>query len=104
MFNGSLLNPDGIKEAIATVEGIEEYQIIFTRQRQDDPSSPDALLVRVAVQPGEQERVHMELVETVTGAASMRPSIEFVSRSEIINLGQSLKSTRVVDLRPTEKI
>ncbi len=104
MFNGALLNPDGIKEAIATVEGIEEYQIIFTRQRQDDPSSPDALLVRVAAQPGEQERVQMELVETVTVAASMRPSVEFVSMSEIFDPGQSLKSTRVIDLRLTKEM
>ena len=104
MFNGALLNPNGIKEAIATVEGIEEYQIVFTKQREDDPSSPDALLVRVAAQPGEQERVHMELAETVTVAASTRPSIEFVSRSEIFDPDQSLKSTRVLDLRPPEEV
>lgn len=104
MFNGALLNPDIIKEAIATVEGIDEYQIVFTRQREDDPSSPDALLVRVAAQPGEQERVQRELVETVTGAASMRPSIEFVgSRNDIFNPNQTFKSTRVVDLRPKEE-
>ena len=57
MFNGALINPDGIKEAIATVEGIEEYQIVFTKEQESDPSSPDALLVRVTAQPGEQERV-----------------------------------------------
>jgi hypothetical protein len=43
--------------------------------------------------------VQRELVETVTGILSIRPSIEFVSRSEIFNPGQSFKSTRVVDLR-----
>jgi phenylacetate-CoA ligase len=100
-FNDTLLNPDGIKEAIAAVEGIEEYQIVFTRQRQDDPSS-DVLLVRVAVRPGEQERVQTDLVETVTGTLSIRPSIEFVTRSEIFKPGESFKSTRVIDLRPTD--
>jgi phenylacetate-CoA ligase len=104
MFNGTLLNPDGIKEAIAAVEGIEEYQIVFTRQRQDDPSSPDALIVRVAAQPGEQERVQRELLETVTVAASMRPSIEFVGgRNDIFDPHQAFKSTRVIDLRPKEE-
>src|SRR5205823_10672484 len=39
-FNGALLNPDALKEAIATVEGIEEYQIVFIRQQRDDLSSP----------------------------------------------------------------
>jgi phenylacetate-CoA ligase len=105
MFNGALLNPDGIKEAIATVEGIEEYQIVFTTQRKDDQSSPDALLVRVAMQSGEQERVRTELVAKVTAATSLRPSIEFVdSRSEIFDPGQKFKATRVVDLRPTEEM
>ncbi len=47
MFNGALINPDGIKEAIAAVEGIEEYQIVFTKEQKGDPSSPDTLLVRV---------------------------------------------------------
>jgi phenylacetate-CoA ligase len=104
MFNGALLNPDIIKEAIATVDGIEEYQIVFTRQRQDDPFSPDALLVRVAAQPGEQERVQKELAETVTGAASMHPSIEFVgSRNDIFDPNQTFKSARVVDLRSKEE-
>lgn len=102
MFNGALINPDGIKEAIAAVEGVEEYQIVFTKERERDPSSPDMLLVRVAAQPDEQERVRIELAAKVTAATSMRPSIEFVgSKSEIFDPGQTFKATRVVDLRPT---
>ncbi len=102
-FNGALLNPDPIKEAIAAIEGIEEYQIVVTRQRQGDPASPDALLVRVAAQPEEQARVRRELEETVTTVAAMRPSIEFVSsRNDIFDPNQTFKSTRVVDLRSAE--
>jgi phenylacetate-CoA ligase len=105
MFNSTLINPDGIKEAIATVEGIEEYQIVFTKEQEGDPSSQDVLLVRVTVQPDQQERVRTELAAKVTTAASMRPSIEFVdSRSEIFDPGQKFKATRVVDLRPTEEV
>ncbi|HEY1350377.1 MAG TPA: AMP-binding protein [Ktedonobacteraceae bacterium] len=99
-FNGALLHPDTLKEAIATVEGIEEYQIVFTRQQSADPSSPDALLVRVAAQPGEQERVQRAVGEAVRGATSLRPSIEFVdSLNDIFDPNQTFKSTRVVDLR-----
>jgi phenylacetate-CoA ligase len=104
-FNGALINPDGIKEAIATVEGVEEYQIVFTKERESDPTSPDLLLVRVSAQPDEQERVRTELAATVTAATSMRPSIEFVgSKSEIFDPGQTFKAARVVDLRPTEEV
>ena len=104
VFNGVLINPDEIKEAIAAVEGVEEYQIVFTKERRGDPSSPDALLVRVSAQPDERERVRTELAATVTAATSMRPSIEFVgSPSEIFDPTQQFKVTRVVDLRPKEK-
>ncbi len=103
MFNGDLLNPDALTEAIATVKGIEEFQIVLSRQRRDDLSSPDALLVRVATQPGEQERVQRELEEAVTDAISMHPSIEFVeSLNDIFDPNQTFKSTRVVDLRAKE--
>ncbi len=103
-LKGTLINPDVIKEAIATVEGVDEYQIVFTREQEDDPFSPDKLLVRVAVQPGEQDRVRTELAAKVTAAAEMRPFIEFVgSMNEIFDPNQTLKSTRVVDLRPKDE-
>ncbi len=105
MFKGALINPDIIKEAITTVEGVEEYQIVFTKEQESDSSSPDALLVRITAQPSEQERVQTELIATVTAVASTRPSIEFVrSRSEIFDPDQTLKSTRVIDLRPKNEV
>jgi phenylacetate-coenzyme A ligase PaaK-like adenylate-forming protein len=101
ILKGSLMNPDVLKEAIASVEGIDEYQIVVTAQRQDEPSSPDLLQVRVAAQPGEQERVRTELTKALTAVASMPFSIEFVnSRNEIFDPTQEPKATRVVDLRP----
>jgi phenylacetate-coenzyme A ligase PaaK-like adenylate-forming protein len=100
-----LLNPDAIKEAIATVEGVEEYQIVFTKERENDPFSPDMLLVRITAQPDVQERIRTELAAKVTAATSVCPSIEFVdSMSEIFDPGQKFKATRVVDLRPTEEV
>jgi phenylacetate-CoA ligase len=102
-LKGTLINPDIIKEAIATVQGVEEYQIVFTKEKQDDPYSADKLLVRVATQPSEQERIRTELAPKVAEAAEMRPSIEFVEMSEIFDPSKALKSTRVVDLRPKDE-
>lgn len=102
-LKGTLINPDAIKEAIATVDGIEEYQIVFTKEQTNDPYSPDKLLVRVATPPDEQERVRTQLTTKVTEAAEMRPVIEFVSNmSDIFDPTKTLKSTRMVDLRPAE--
>src|SRR5215472_12925462 len=87
MFNGVLLNADGIKEAITTIEGIEEYQIVFSKGRESDPSSPDILLIRVTAGLDEQEQVRTEVVEKVTAVTSIRPLIEFVdSRKDIFDL------------------
>jgi len=101
-LKGTLINPDFIKEAIATVEGIEEYQIVFTKEQLDDPYSGDKLLVRVASQPNEQERIKTQLIAKVAEAAEMRPTIEFVGMSDIFDPAKTLKSTRVVDVRPVE--
>lgn len=102
-LKGTLINPDAIKEAIATVEGIEEYQIIFTKEQKDDPYSADQLLVRVAAPAAEQERVRSQLAAKVVEAAEMRPLIEFVNNmSDIFDPTKTLKSTRVVDMRPSE--
>lgn len=102
-LKGTLINPDVIKEAIATVAGIEEYQIVFSKEKQDDPYSSDQLLVRVAAPTGEQERVRTQLASKVAEAAEMRPVIEFVQdMSEIFDPTRTLKSTRVVDTRPAE--
>jgi len=97
---GTLINPDVIKEAIATVSGIDEYQIVFTKEHPDDPYSEDKLVVRVAVAPERRREVTERLVPVVHAAAEMRPVIEFAEMSEIFDPTQSLKSTRVVDRRP----
>lgn len=101
-LKGTLINPDILKEAIATIDGIEEYQIVFTKEQVDDLYSGDALLVRVASQPDDQERIRTQLSVKVAEAAEMRPTIEFVGMSDIFDPAKTLKSTRVVDLRPTE--
>jgi phenylacetate-CoA ligase len=103
LFNGTLLHPDVIKEAIASVEGVEEYRIVFTRQSGGDPSSPDRLLVRIAAQETEQERLRANLTTAVISAVSIHPTIEFVgSENELFDPEKALKSTRVVDLRQKE--
>ncbi|MDQ2904822.1 MAG: AMP-binding protein [Ktedonobacteraceae bacterium] len=102
-LKGTLINPDAIKEAIATVDGIEEYQIVFTKEQPNDPYSADQLLLRVAARPDDQQAIKTQLVARVTEAAEMRPIIEFVANmSDIFDPTKTLKSTRVVDLRPAE--
>lgn len=99
-LKGTLINPDLMKEAIATIEGIEEYQIIFTKENEADPYSADKLVVRVAAPPDEHERIRAQLTTKVAEAAEMRPIIEYVSMSDIFDPNKTLKSTRVVDKRP----
>lgn len=99
----TVINPDIIKEVLATVEGIQEYQVVFTKEQEGNPLSPDMLLVRVAVESGEQERVKAALMTLVAEAVQMPASVEFVdSMSDIFDPNQTLKPNRVLDLRPGE--
>jgi len=56
----------------------------------------------VAAPADEQARIKTQLTAKVTEATEMRPSIEFVGMSEIFDPAKTLKSTRVIDIRPTE--
>ena len=104
-LKGTLVNPDVMKEAIATIDGIDEYQIIFTKENLEDPYSLDKLVVRIATSTHEAAREQLveALRQRMQEAAEMRPVIEFAQMSEIFDPSKTLKSTRVIDLRPVEE-
>ncbi|MFQ5693813.1 MAG: hypothetical protein ACE5IM_12305 [Nitrospinota bacterium] len=104
-----LVNPDVIVEALSAMEGVGEFQVVFTRE--DRPGAMDELVVRVESAPspapgrvsdgqGDAEGVREAIVRRVREAASIRPGVEFVPRGELYDQERSIKARRVVDLRP----
>jgi len=103
---GTLVNPDLMKEAIATVSGIDEYQIVFTKEDAADRYSGDRVVVRLAVaaaDDGARDRIAAAVRDRVAAAAELRPAIEFTTMDAIFDPTKTLKSSRVVDLRPVDE-
>ena len=69
-----------------------------------EPGQPICFLILSYSSLRSQLGIRTELAAKVTAAAEMRPFIEFVgSMNEIFDPNQTLKSTRVVDLRPKDE-
>jgi hypothetical protein len=100
-IKGTLVNPDILKTEITAVQGIEEYQIVFTKEDLKDPLSLDHLQIKVAPAPGmDRDQLKASLVTRARKAVEMTPEIVFCEKEEIFDPAKTLKSTRVVDIRP----
>jgi phenylacetate-coenzyme A ligase PaaK-like adenylate-forming protein len=101
-IKGTLINPDILKTEITAVQGIDEYQIVFTKVDLKDPLSLDHLQIKIAASAGfDKVKLQKEIMERGRRAVEMTPEIIFVERAEdIFDPTKTLKSTRVVDIRP----
>lgn len=99
-IKGMLINTALLKEEIASIQGVEEYQIVFTKQYPNDPFSMDQLIVKVATKDENQKKMSETIVNRVHNTIAVRPLVEFLKRDEIYDPTKSIKSSRIVDLRP----
>ncbi|MBN2515404.1 MAG: AMP-binding protein [Deltaproteobacteria bacterium] len=100
-IKGTLINPDILKTEITEIKGIEEYQIVFTKEDKKDPLSLDKLEIKVAIAEGfAKDDVEKQVVARARKAVEMTPEIVFVDMKEIFDPTKTLKSQRVVDERP----
>ncbi len=89
------------KTEITALQGIEEYQIVFTKEDLKDPLSLDHLQIKVAPAPGvDRDQLKASLVTRARRSVEMTPEIVFCEKEEIFDPAKTLKSTRVVDIRP----
>jgi phenylacetate-CoA ligase len=101
-LKGTLINPESLRDAIANIRGVTEYQIVFTKEDEKDPHSMDKLQIKIGTPDRDQKEVEREVIEAARQAVEMRPDVIFVPPSEIFDPTATLKATRVVDLRPKE--
>lgn len=100
-LKGTLINPEVLRDAVANVKGVGEYQIIFTKKDTEDPFSPDELLIKIApLEQSNKEEIEKEVYDKIVNAMEMRPKVQFVELSEIFDPKTALKATRIVDMRP----
>ena len=96
---GMLMSPDQLQEAIRLVAGVDEFQVVVTRQDPADPYSMDELVVRVATRRGDVARLTDELVTAAATATGVRPRVELTGANDIYDPSRHAKAQRFVDRR-----
>jgi phenylacetate-coenzyme A ligase PaaK-like adenylate-forming protein len=96
---GKLVNPEAVKNQLAGVKGLVEYQMVVEKEEPANPLSPDRLIIRLSVAGRMRQELEEEVVTRVRGAAGITPRLEFVQSPEIYDPTMALKATRFLDKR-----
>ena len=97
---GMLINPAVLFEALRSVPGVDEFQVVVAKEDPADPFSMDEMILRVAASAGgNQSALSEALVTAAQGAVQVRPRVVFEDASAIYDPGVEAKATRLVDRR-----
>jgi phenylacetate-coenzyme A ligase PaaK-like adenylate-forming protein len=101
---GVLINPEILRNEVATTAGVGEYCFVLKKEDPSDPYSADVLELRVALLEGvNKSDLEKELSEKVFNAVEVRPKVVFQDMNAIFDPTVSLKAQRVLDFRPKTK-
>ncbi|MDI6873149.1 phenylacetate--CoA ligase family protein [Candidatus Solincola sp.] len=96
---GKLVNPEAVRNQLAGVRGVVEYQLVVEKENPGDPLSPDRLTLRLSVAGRLRQDLEREVTAKVREAVGITPRIEYVQSPEIYDPSRVLKATRIVDRR-----
>lgn len=96
----TLINPAVLIEIMARIPGVEEYQIVVTKEVLNDPYSADKMVIRVATYLSDMDALRNRIVEEIKNAAELRPEVVFVPLNDIYDASTAAKVRRVLDVRP----
>jgi phenylacetate-coenzyme A ligase PaaK-like adenylate-forming protein len=96
---GMLINPSALLESLGAVPGIDEFQVVLTRQDLNDPYSMDEMIVRVASPRTDRDDLTSAVTAAAQRAAKVRPRVEFATASDIYDPAKEAKASRLVDRR-----
>ena len=98
-IRGALVNLGALKEELDQMPGVDEYQIVVTRDDLSDPFSTDKLMIRLAMEQTSEAGIAEMVSEDVRRLTNLRPVIEMASRDEIFDPTSAVKPRRIVDRR-----
>lgn len=98
-IDGRLVNPEAVRNQLAAVHGVVEYQMVVEKEKPGDPLSSDRLTLRLSVAGRLRQDLEREVVARVREAVGITPHIEYVQSPEIYDPSRVLKATRIVDRR-----
>ena len=96
---GDLVNPEAVKNQLAGVRGLVEYQLVVEKEDPENPFSPDSLIIRLSVAGRMRGDLEEEVVARVREATGITPRVRFVQSTEIYDPTLALKATRFLDQR-----
>lgn len=96
---GMLINPALLMDALRTVPGVDEFQVVLAKSDPKDPFSMDEMIVRVATGRGDRDAFATQVIDAAQRAVSVRPRVEFAAANDIYDPTREAKSTRLVDRR-----
>jgi phenylacetate-CoA ligase len=98
-IKGMLINPAVLLDALQSIPGIDEFQVVVKRENDADPFSMDELLVRVATAKIDWQPLLTEVISRAQNSVRVRPRVEFVAAGELYDPGRQTKAVRFVDQR-----
>ncbi len=96
-IKGMLVNPDVIRDVLATQSAIREYRIEIDKENPADSLSPDCL--RILIDTSRPD-IGPEITRRIKSAIGILPVVELATDLAGPGTGQLLKSPGVVDRRP----
>lgn len=96
---GMLINPELVFDHLSADRAIREFQLVVRNGVSGDPDSMDALVLRLEVEQGAENRLSAELPQIIQRTIMVRPEIEFARSGEIHDPMKSAKAKRIVDER-----
>lgn len=96
---GMLMNPSLLLERLRAVPGLDEFQVVLTRQDPADPYSMDEMVLRAASGRDDRPALAAALAEAAAAATGVRPRVEFVAANDIFDPARQAKAERLVDRR-----
>jgi phenylacetate-CoA ligase len=96
---GMLINPAVLFDAIRSVPGVDEFQVVLDRQDPTDRFSMDELILRVAAGDQGRDALTEALVTAAQRAVQVRPRIVFEPAHSIYDHTSQVKAVRLVDRR-----
>lgn len=96
---GKLVNPEAVRNQLAGVKGLVEYQLVVEKEDPERGFGPDRLIIRLSVAGRMRQDLEGEIVARVREAAGITPVVQFVQSPEIYDPTLALKATRFLDKR-----
>lgn len=96
---GKLVNPEAVKNQLAGIKGVVEYQLVVEKEDPANPLSRDVLILRLSVAGRLRQDLEEEVITKVREAVGITPRIQYVQSPEIYDPSRILKATRIVDKR-----